>query len=133
MGTVWRLCEYKGVNEGNILPSTPLTHTTTPHTLRDSTYIVMMNKACHWGWIHDTIEGHPHPLSGTLLHLETGNCSNMEFPPLHPVAVNSTACYQHGTHQLKWRRYPNSKSNWGNFLYISGLEHVVIGLVQQWQ
>ena len=35
MGTVWRLCEYKGVNEGNILPSTPLTHTTTPHTFRD--------------------------------------------------------------------------------------------------
>ena len=27
MGTVWRLCEYNGVNEGNILPSTPLTHT----------------------------------------------------------------------------------------------------------
>ena len=35
IGIVWRLCEYKGVNEGNILPRTPLTHTTTPHTLRD--------------------------------------------------------------------------------------------------
>ena len=35
MGTVWRLCEYKGVSEDSILPSTPLTHTTTPHTFRD--------------------------------------------------------------------------------------------------
>ena len=35
MGTVWRLHEYKGVNEGNILPSTLLTHTITSHTLRD--------------------------------------------------------------------------------------------------
>ena len=35
MGTVWRLHEYKGVSVGNILPSTLLTHTTTPHTFWD--------------------------------------------------------------------------------------------------
>ena len=30
------LREYKGNNAGNIPSSTPLTHTNTPHTLRDS-------------------------------------------------------------------------------------------------
>ena len=34
-GTVWRLREYTGVNEVNILPSTPLTHHT--HTFKDTT------------------------------------------------------------------------------------------------
>ena len=33
METVWRLCEYKGVNKGNILPRTPLTHHHTTHLL----------------------------------------------------------------------------------------------------
>ena len=81
-GTVWRLHEYKGVNGGNILSSTPLPHTlsTTPSGTqgggvhrRESTWVIV-NKACHWGQVQDKVEGHCHPLScgtgGTLRHLE---------------------------------------------------------------
>ena len=84
MGTVWRLCEYKGVNEGNILPSTPLAH-----TLRDprgKSPQVMVNQVYYWGQVQENGEGHPHPLSyrseGTLRYSERGNCSiTGSFPP----------------------------------------------------
>ena len=41
---------------------------------------------CHWGWVQDRVEGHPHPLSveeqevTCNIERERGNGSNREFP-----------------------------------------------------
>ena len=113
MGTVWRLCEYKGVNEGNILPSTPLTH-----TLRDPrgrSPHVMVNQVYYWGQLQDNVEGYLHPLScrseGTLQHSDRGNYSitGNSLPCTTPSGCQlNHICHQQGTHQLHAaERLPN--------------------------
>ena len=136
MGTVWRLCEYKGVSEGNILPSTPLTHTTTPHTLRDPrgrSPRVIENQVYYWGQVQENGEGHPHPLScrseGTLQYLERGNCSiTGSFPqgiPCHAqhlVAVNSItyATNRELTNCMQQKGYQISSQNEATLLIWYG-------------
>ena len=67
-GNSVEVTRVQGVNEGNILTSTPLTHTTTTHTFRDprgrspqeGLNMGMVNKMYDWGQVQDNVEGHPH-------------------------------------------------------------------------